>query len=275
MIVDAVIVGDTPFALSAQDEIRKLGLTTFLVYTGSDVRYMYTEPVEFPHVSCTYQMEYPERGWGMKEQVLCSLYLDSFRKSLGGDFSFFYSLPEYLNSGRIQLRIASVPEECLSRRGGIFGSPERVALKNKFMVLSDGSTVHFGKLILCESLRTFMDRIGGKTDTLVGKDLGILVEESIDMLPPVVRLWGWHPSLSSPLVSIGRGFLTYHYVPSGGKVNLSLQDYVKTPTQDSQGILFDLESKGVYAFGPRGMWNTRLTNSSEILRISHEFSTLP
>ena len=275
MLVDTVVIGDTPFAVSAQNSLRALGLTSYLIYTGDiGVKYVISEDVQFPHVSCYYSLSFPDGGtW--ESRVLSSLYRKSFHDVLGGHSTFFYYLADAVESHRACLRVSAVVADRLTSRGGYVGTPAKIGMENKFVVLPDGEVIHYGKLVLCESLRSFLERVGTASKFLSGKSLGILVEESVSLLPPVVKLWGFHHAGMLPLASISRGFLQYHYFPEGRKANLSVQDYVKNRTCESREAILGLERKGVHAYGPRAMWDTGLTQNSELLRMRDEFQDLP
>ena len=48
---------------------------------------------------------------------------------------------------------------------------------------------------------------------------------------------------------------------------MTVQDAVKIPGNASLDLSVSLESKGVILVGPRGLWNSGLSMSSELLRL--------
>jgi hypothetical protein len=269
LAVDTVILGDTPYALFIQDILRTLGETTCLIYTGEHgYKYLYSEEVQGPHL----KLLYPLAGRGMLSPLEVSEYKTFFRKNLGGDYAFLYSLLDSAAiSSDIPISISSVPVGAIEgTKRGFSGNPSVVAILNKFIELS-GVVVHYSKLVVTESLRVFLGRIGEKID-LPSQNMGFVVEESVDLLPGEIRLGRLGASKEYPLCSISRGYLTYHYYAQSDKCNVKLIDYIRTPTSETYSLSSDLEQQDVHLVGPRAMWNSSLTLSSEFTRVRYLYS---
>lgn len=262
MLVDSLIIGDSPYALAVQNALREMGESTCLVYTGElGVRYIYAEDVDCPHVVCTYKFD--ESSVFSPLQTL--QYQQAFRRRAGGDFQFVYSVISHFGEPAIPLRISAVSGERLRQRGIIIGDPSTVALINKFVRI-DSRTIHFGRLVVEESLAKFLQRVDIDMP-LLRRNIGVYLEESVPLLPARIRVTSVDGG-ETPLFSVSRGFLWYHYYPEGvGKANFTLQNYIRIPSAATIDLSGTLEDRSVFLVGPRALWNTGLTYESETLRL--------
>jgi hypothetical protein len=266
LVVDTAILGDTPYALSIQNVLRSMGVTTCLIYTGEPgYKYIYSEEVPGPYWS----LLCPLAGGRTLSSLQVSEYKVFFRDSLGGDCSFFYSLLDSAAlSPQIPLSISYVrPGIIEETKRGFAEAPSVIALINKFIELST-TVVHYTRLVVTENLRVFLGRIGKKVH-LQSKNLGLVVEESVDLLPGEITLGKLESPPVYPLLSISRGYLTYHYYPQAYKSNVRLLDFIRTPTPEVYSISSELEQQDVYLVGPRATWNSSLTLSSECTRVRY------
>ena len=269
IVVDSLIIGDTPFALSVQDTLRDMGETTFLIYTGVlDYRYVYVEDIHAPHTKVSYQISTKEPVSSLR----ASEYKNFFRDRLRGDYAFFYGLVDKAVQGpQGQFSVSSVRASVFSESGrGYYGEPTSIATLNKWVEIFD-TTIHYDHLVVTENLRSFLPRVGMGA-SFPSSNLGVVVEESVTMAPGTVSIGAlWGPT-SAPLLSISRGFLTYHYFGHTDHVNVILHDYIRQPTQELYDIIEDLESRSVYLVGPRALWNSGLTFVSETDRLRYLYS---
>lgn len=278
VLVDCVVLGDTPFSVSVQSTLRGMGFSSILIYRGNeDTRYMYAEEIDIPHSLCTYTLRPHGKSGVVNPQVLpvnslmAGVYIDWFRNMLGGDYRFFYDLATCMRtSSKAHIRIVSIRKERLESRGGVMGDIGDLSLKNKYLVLPNGERANFGFLVVAESLKTFLARVGIPDPGLNATSLGVVWEEFVDLIPASVEFGDRSPNSSEPMISISRGFLRTKFVrlETDKKVNLTLQDYVKIPNMASMEVVYDLESSGgLFFFGPRATWNSALTHESELLRL--------
>ena len=273
MLVDSLVIGDTPFAVSVQDTLRDVGYSSFLVYTGDvNIRYMYSEEVDIPHTACKYELNFR----GDPSFLTAGRYIDWYRSVLGGDYRFFYDLSARSRDSKdVVIRISYARADKIEERGGLVGDISSLSMKNRKAALSNGQVIHFGTLVVAESLKTFLERISIPDPGLKSTSLGVILEEFVDILPPTIELGDRSLPTTKPLLSMSRGYLKTHFViPEGDrKVNALLQDYVKIPTYTSMEITRDLETPGyVFFYGPRAVWNSGLTHGSEILRMLADLS---
>lgn len=274
LTVDSLVIGDTPFALSVQDTLRDMGESTFLIYTGNlDYKYMYVEEINAPHC----KLVYPFAASSRISPLMTSSYRTYLKTSLGGDYYFLYGLvAAAAASPEVTLSMSSVRTTTFKHRhSGCHGSPGVVATLNKFVTVFDASglsprnlTIHYNKLVVTESLRVFLGRIG-LSASLPSRNLGLVLEESINLLPGEITLGGLGSSPSVPLFSISRGYLKFHFYSHSDRVNITLLDYIRTPSSEVYSIISALEQKEIYLVGPRAMWSSGLSLSSETDRLRY------
>jgi hypothetical protein len=222
------------------------------------------ESVYLPHTLCSYQKCVHSRP----SVFLPGIYQDFFHSRAGGDHRFFYDLARYTNpaSSTIPLQVSEVGSTNIEHLGGILAQPKTVSLHNQF-VLVGNKKIHFRYLVVTESLRTFLERIDWPTDALQSRGLGMILEEYVSLLPPVVE-FGELGKSRTPMLSISRGYLKFHFFSEDHpKVNVTLTDYIRSPNSASEDILYNLSERGVYAVGPRAAWNTGLSMLSELDRL--------
>ena len=262
ILCDVCIVGDTPFSATVQDSLRELGLTTFLVYTGDpDVRYIYIEDIDIPHILCRYGL----RGVDQLHRLRYAQYSRMFRERLGGDVWFFYSLLRCIDDGFVDLKLSWVGEASILKSRGCVSKIEGLSLLNRFVRTESGVLVEYGSLVWVSSLRSLSQILDDRV-TFVGLPLGLNIEESVSVLPPeiVVGPLG-HSDPNVPIVSYTRGFLKYHVLPHDSTSDsVRIEDYVKIPGSDTEDYVRYLESYCVQCVGPRALWNSSLGFESEL-----------
>ncbi len=275
--VDSLVIGDTPYSLSVQDTLRNMGETTYLIYTGMvDCRYMYVEDIDAPHCKLSYPVKESSRVSGL----MTSKYKDYLRSILGGDYYFLYRLIDLAAAApKVCVSIASVQANRFSRsRLGCCSSPSSIGRINKFVIVYDyGSgvatevTVNYNKMIVTENLKAFLGRIGIPAP-LESKNMGLILDESVVPLHGEITLGGIDAPASSPLFSISRGYLTYYFHGPSVKAKIPLLDYIRIPSTTTYTLASELESQDIYLVGPRALWNSGLSLSSETARLRYLYS---
>lgn len=272
ILCDICVVGDTPYVAAVQDGLRAIGNTTYLVYIGDpSVRYMYIEDIPVPHINCRFKL----CGVDTLHRLRITQYYNMFRNRFGGDVWFFYELVNKIGGdASVDVKLSWADADTISRSRGCVSDVRDISLVNRFMVTSTGVVVEFNSLVWCASLKKLSKVL--KEDVVFSSiPAGVNLAESVSILKPTLLVGPiGHCTKDIPIVTIRRGFLSHHILPQDSSAaGIKLEDYVKCPTSDTEDFVTYLESKSVYCIGPRAVWNSGLSLSSELMSIHERIST--